>query len=65
MMSIRIGIEMSPTNGHPSSTEIAVKKMASLYFWCHQAAIADIVKYIEKELGKRAADDMNMPALKS
>lgn len=65
MMSIRMGIEMSPTKGQPSSTEMAVKKIASLYFWCHQAASADMLKYIEKELGRSAADEMNIPALKS
>lgn len=65
MMSNKIGREMIATNGHPSSTEIAVKKIDSLYCWCHQAAIAAIVKYIEKLLGKSAADEMNIPALNS
>ena len=64
-ISMMIGIEIRPTNGHPSRTDIAVKKIESLYCWCHHAARADIVKYIEKELGKRAAEEMNIPTLKS
>lgn len=62
-MSIKIGTDMIPTKGHPSSTDIAVKKIESLYCWWNQAAIADIVKYIENELGRSAADEMNIPAL--
>lgn len=65
MISIKTGIEINPTNGQPSRTDIAVKKMANLSFWCHHAANAHIEKYIENELGNNAADEMNMPALNS
>lgn len=64
IMSTSIGIDRRPTNGQPSSTDIAVKNIASLYFWWYQAEIADIEKYIENELGSSAAEEMNMPALK-
>lgn len=63
IMSTSIGTDRRPTKGQPKSTEIAVKKIASLYFWWYQAEIAEIEKYIENELGSSAAEDMNIPAL--
>lgn len=41
-------------NGQPSKEEIAVAKMASSYFLEYQAAIAAVLKYLEKENGKTA-----------
>lgn len=64
IMSMSIGTDISPTKGQPSNTDIAVKNIASLYFWWYQADIADIEKYIENELGSSAVEEMNIPALK-
>lgn len=39
--------------------------MANGYFWCHQAANAALLKYIENELGNSAVLAVNMPGLNS
>lgn len=64
IISMSIGTDISPTKGQPRSTDIAVKNIASLYFWWYQADIADMEKYIENELGSSAVEEINIPALK-
>ncbi len=61
--SYTMGMPKTAAKGHPNNAEIAVKNIASLYFCVHHAAKAAIEKYIENELGRNDADEMNMPAL--
>lgn len=52
---------ISAENGHPSNDDIAMLNIASFILLRNHAEKKNIVKYIEKELGKNAVLAMNIP----
>lgn len=65
IVEYRKGKLINAAKGHPSNDETATLNVAILNFLHNHVEKNIIVKYIENELGKKAALEMNIPGEKS